>query len=135
MRYSTVLFCIVASIAGAGCGWLDDRPAPVDGAAYTASGQLSNARLTTAHDSFGSAVNEYFGLGSKPQQPIEFPHNTHIEKGLTCTEYCHEAVTKGPQAGRPEQPLGPKRQQLAWVLLQIPIPLLLVVPHASGTFL
>ena len=101
MRYSTVLFCIVASIAGAGCGWLDDRPAPVDGAAYTASGQLSNARLTTAHDTFGSAVNEYFRVGSKPQQPIEFPHNTHIEKGLTCTEYCHEAVTKGPQAGLP----------------------------------
>ena len=101
MRYYTVLFCIVASIAGAGCGWLDDRPAPVDGAAYTASGQLSNARLTTAHDTFGGAVNEYFRVGSKPQQPIEFPHNTHIEKGLTCTEYCHEAVTKGPQAGLP----------------------------------
>jgi len=46
-------------------------------------------------------VNEYFRVGSKPQQPIEFPHNTHIEKGLTCTEYCHEAVTKGPQAGLP----------------------------------
>ena len=29
MRYYTVLFCIVASIAGAGCSWLDDRPAPV----------------------------------------------------------------------------------------------------------
>ena len=101
MRYSTVLFCIVASIAGAGCGWLDDRPAPVDGAAYTASGQLSNARLTTAHDTFGEAANEYFRVGSKPQQPIEFPHNTHVEKGLACTEYCHESVTKGPQAGLP----------------------------------
>ena len=101
MRYSTVLFCIVASIAGAGCGWLDDRPKPVDGAAYTASGQLSNARLTTAHETLGGAVNEYFRVGSKPQQPIEFPHNTHIEKGLACTEYCHEAVTKGPQAGLP----------------------------------
>jgi len=101
MRYSTVLFCIVASIAGAGCGWFDDRPAPVDGAPYTASGQLANARLTTAHETFGGAVNDYFGLGTKPQQPIEFPHNTHIEKGVTCTEYCHESVTKGPQAGLP----------------------------------
>ena len=24
-----------------------------------------------------------------------------MEKGLACTEYCHEAVTKGPQAGLP----------------------------------
>ena len=101
MRYYAVLFCIVASIAGAGCGWFDDRPAPVDGAPYTASGQLANARLTTAHETFSGAVNDYFGVGTKPQQPIEFPHNTHIEKGVTCTEYCHESVTKGPQAGLP----------------------------------
>ena len=36
------------------------------------------------------------------EQPIPFPHKTHIEKAmLKCTEYCHEAVTKGPRAGLP----------------------------------
>jgi predicted CXXCH cytochrome family protein len=35
------------------------------------------------------------------EQPFPFPHNTHIAKGLTCTEYCHEGVTKGPVAGLP----------------------------------
>ena len=86
MRYYTVLFCIVASIAGAGCSWLDDRPAPVDGASYTAQGHSGSPRVTTGHDTFGAAVNEYFWVKNTPKQPIEFPHNTHIEKGLTCTD-------------------------------------------------
>lgn len=34
-------------------------------------------------------------------QPIPFPHQTHIEKGLACTEYCHESATTGPIAGLP----------------------------------
>ena len=101
MRRSALLVCLLASVAGAGCRWLDDRPAPVQGAPYTASAQTSSPRLSTAHESFGAAVNDYFWVKSTPEQPIEFPHNTHVEKGLACTEYCHESVTKGPQAGLP----------------------------------
>jgi len=56
---------------------------------------------TVAHGSIGEAVNDFFGIRPKPVQPIEFPHKTHIEKGVTCTDYCHEAVTKGPIAGLP----------------------------------
>ncbi len=34
-------------------------------------------------------------------QPIEFPHKTHVEKKLKCTDYCHDSVEKGPIAGLP----------------------------------
>lgn len=101
MRSYTVLVCLAACVSTVGCSWLDDRPAPVDGAPYTASAQTASPRLSTAHETFGAAVNDYFWLKPTPVQPIEFPHVTHIEKGLTCTEFCHETVTKGPQAGLP----------------------------------
>ena len=101
MRTAPAFFAFMFCVTAAGCSWLDDRPVPVDGAPYTASAQTSNPRFTTAHETLGAAVNDYFWVKSKPQQPIEFPHNTHVEKGLACTEYCHEAVTKGPQAGLP----------------------------------
>lgn len=57
--------------------------------------------FTPAHRSFGEAVRHFFGVRSRVEQPFEFPHNIHIAKGLTCTEYCHEGVTKGPVAGLP----------------------------------
>jgi hypothetical protein len=60
-----------------------------------------DAVFTTAHRSIGDAFNEFFGRRPEPVQPIEFPHNIHIEKELTCTDYCHEAVTNGPVAGLP----------------------------------
>jgi len=57
--------------------------------------------FTPAHETVGQAVNDFFGIRPTPHQPIEFPHKTHIAKGLTCTQYCHESVTKGPRAGLP----------------------------------
>jgi hypothetical protein len=33
-------------------------------------------------------------------QPIEFPHKTHVETGLQCTN-CHDRAEKGAVAGRP----------------------------------
>ena len=57
--------------------------------------------FTPAHRTFGEAVRHFFGMRSRVEQPFPFPHNRHIEKGLKCTEYCHEAVTKGPVAGLP----------------------------------
>lgn len=101
MRSVSLVLCLAAGLLSGGCSWLDDRPPLPKGASYTASAQAPVAVLTTSHDTFGGAVNDYFGVRPDAKQPIEFPHNTHIEKGLTCTEYCHEAVTKGPQAGLP----------------------------------
>lgn len=34
------------------------------------------------------------------QQPIEFPHNKHIEQGLACID-CHSRVDTRPEAGMP----------------------------------
>jgi hypothetical protein len=101
MRSHALVLGIVAALAGAACGWLDDRPEPIEGEPYTASAQSSTPSFTTAHSSFGAAVNDYFSVPPTGTQPIDFPHNIHIEKGLTCTEYCHEAATTGPQAGLP----------------------------------
>jgi Cytochrome c7 and related cytochrome c len=101
MRGSAALFFLVAGLSAGACSWFDDRPAPVRGASFTASGQLANDAVSPAHNTMGAATREFFAVRGTPQQPIEFPHNTHIEKGLTCLEYCHESVTKGPQAGLP----------------------------------
>jgi hypothetical protein len=101
MRCATAALCFAASLAVAGCSWFDDRQPIVQGAPYTASAQTPAGSFSIARPTFGAAVNDYFGIRPKPTQPIEFPHNTHIEKGLACTEYCHESVTKGPQAGLP----------------------------------
>ena len=102
MRFPALVVCVVAAGAAVGCGWLDDRAAPVQPAAYTAGAKSQESTLfTTERPSLGAAANDFLWVKSKPTQPIEFPHITHIEKGLACTEYCHEAVTKGPEAGLP----------------------------------
>ncbi len=45
-------------------------------------------------------LNWYYN-GNKPDQPIAFNHNLHIEKvGLECT-HCHRYTDKSPQAGIP----------------------------------
>jgi hypothetical protein len=67
----------------------------------SASPQVSSAVFTTARPTVSQAARDFFGIRPKAVQPIAFPHNKHIEKGLTCTEYCHESATKGPVAGLP----------------------------------
>src|SRR5262245_55253525 len=57
--------------------------------------------FTPARPTLSQATRDFFGIRPRAAQPIPFPHKTHIEKGLACTEYCHEAVTKGPVAGLP----------------------------------
>src|ERR1041385_5353329 len=58
--------------------------------------------FTTAHTGTGSAVRDFFLIRPAASQPIEVPHQTHVEKAmLKCTETCHESVVKGPQAGIP----------------------------------
>jgi Cytochrome c7 and related cytochrome c len=63
-------------------------------------GQVSSTVFTPAHRTFVEAARDYFAIRSKPEQPIPFPHKTHIEKKAECTD-CHESVEKGPVAGIP----------------------------------
>jgi len=56
---------------------------------------------TPARASFGVVVNDFFGIRPTAKQPFPFPHKTHVEKKVGCTEYCHESATKGPVAGLP----------------------------------
>jgi len=57
--------------------------------------------FSVAHETMGTAVNDFFNIRPRATQPFPFPHKTHVEKKIGCTEYCHESVTKGPVAGIP----------------------------------
>lgn len=57
--------------------------------------------FTTARPSVAAAVNEFFDRRPEPVQPFEFPHDIHAGKQIACTEYCHESVSTGPEAGLP----------------------------------
>ena len=56
--------------------------------------------FTTARPTLAAAVNDFLGRRPIGEQPIEFPHNTHIGKGISC-DTCHEGVMTGPVAGLP----------------------------------
>jgi hypothetical protein len=94
------LVCLAPAAVSVGCGALDTSPASNTAAPQLLPGQAGGV-FTTAHPTVGGAFNDFLGRRPEPVQPIEFPHNTHIMQGLTCTEYCHENVTKGPVAGIP----------------------------------
>jgi hypothetical protein len=85
-------------LGSVGCRVLD-RSAPPP-SVQLLPGQ-SNAVFTTARPTFSAAVNEFFDRRPAPVQPLEFPHNVHAGKQIACTEYCHEAVSTGPEAGLP----------------------------------
>jgi len=57
--------------------------------------------FTPARPTVAQAARDFFGIRPAPRQPLAFPHKRHIEKGLMCTDYCHESATKGPVAGLP----------------------------------
>jgi hypothetical protein len=89
---SIVLLLVI--VAGASVAWRVYGDTPQTAAA-------TGGVFTPAHDTFGGAVRDFFGLRPTAVQPIEFPHKTHVENKVACTEYCHESVTKGPIAGLP----------------------------------
>ena len=44
---------------------------------------------------------QVFGMGAAPDQPIDFPHDIHVEKvGIECA-FCHRTVDTGKAAGIP----------------------------------
>jgi hypothetical protein len=62
--------------------------------------QESPSVYSPAHKSVGAAVRDYLNLRPSVNQPIAFPHKTHIAKQAMCTD-CHETVERGPIAGIP----------------------------------
>jgi hypothetical protein len=80
--------CALAAVA---CG---SQPSP---RAIASTGPV----FTPARATLSEATRDFFRIRPAATQPIPFPHKTHIAKGLTCTDYCHESVTKGPVAGLP----------------------------------
>jgi hypothetical protein len=92
-----VAACALTAVA---CGAQPSAQTP-QATTSPSSGTSTEGVFTTARPTLAQATRDFFRIRPAATQPIPFPHKTHIEKGLTCTEYCHEAVTKGPVAGLP----------------------------------
>jgi hypothetical protein len=96
---SALFVCSLALVGALGCSFVE-RGVPVPLAAPLLPGQ-SGGVYTTARPTFGAAVNDFFDRRPDPVQPIEFPHSTHVDRKIGCTEYCHETAATGPVAGLP----------------------------------
>ena len=83
---SLQLLALVSFLTAAACG---SQPA-----------QVSSTVFTPAHRSLTEATRDFFAIRSKAEQPIPFPHKTHIAKKAVCAD-CHESADKGPVAGIP----------------------------------
>jgi hypothetical protein len=80
----------VGALTAVGCSPVASSPTP------------TATVFSPAHTTVGDAMREFFTVRPTATQPIPFPHVTHIQKAmLTCTDYCHDSVTKGPVAGLP----------------------------------
>ena len=91
--------CLATYGTVVGCRYFQ-TPSSTERPAYaTLPGQTQDV-FTTARPSFGAAVSDFFGRLPEGEQPIEFPHNTHINMNIGC-ETCHEGVMTGPVAGLP----------------------------------
>lgn len=92
MKRRHVSFVVLAGLyAGAlGCSFVDAPPPPDPAVVFSPD-----------RPNVGAAARDFLGMRPEPVQPLEFPHNIHIQQGLTCTDYCHESATKSPVAGLP----------------------------------
>ena len=102
-RPATAIVCtavvLLALAAGSfGCGRQD--AADKAGQPPRLPGQPSGV-FTPARPTLGAAFNDFFHRRPVVSQPLDFPHNLHIEQGMTCTDYCHESAMEGPVAGLP----------------------------------
>jgi hypothetical protein len=91
------LFTAVTTLALAGGVACRMDPPPVGLSQAAAS---PGSVFTPAHRTVSDAARDFLGVRPKAQQPIPFPHKTHIAKKAECTD-CHESVEKGPVAGLP----------------------------------
>jgi hypothetical protein len=51
---------------------------------------------------FSLAAYGLYTTQKPPEQPIQFPHQTHVGFGIQCL-YCHPSAARGPSAGIPSQ--------------------------------
>lgn len=51
---------------------------------------------------FSVAAYGLYQTQQPPEQPIQFPHRTHVAFGIQCL-YCHPGAARGPSAGIPSQ--------------------------------
>jgi hypothetical protein len=75
---------------------------PAQDSTAPASGSVQSSPVfTVEHRSVGDAVREFFGVRSKPEQPIAYTHKVHLTQvGLQCV-FCHAGVDQGPDARIP----------------------------------
>ncbi len=76
--HRALLTCVLALAGGVGCQLAGSDPPPAP-AVPVLPGQ-STGVFTTAHASFGAALNDFLDRRPEPEQPIEFPHNMHVEE-------------------------------------------------------
>jgi cytochrome c7-like protein len=100
VRLAIVPWMAASTVIG-GCTWIDDRTPPPKPAPYTANAAAASRVFTPAHPTFRAAARDFFGIRPVAVQPFAFPHRTHVEEGLTCTEVCHASAPRGPRAGLP----------------------------------
>jgi hypothetical protein len=91
--------CLVALAAGVGCRYFQSTSSTERPDVPLLPGQTADV-FTTARPSFAAAVQDFMGRRPIGEQPIEFPHNTHIKNEISC-DMCHEGVMTGPVAGLP----------------------------------
>lgn len=105
MRSRSRFVILVVSVAlvwtSLACGVIKPAPIPAREAEARPSRWGTSSIYTRAHRSVGDAVRHFFDIRPDTTQPFPFPHNVHAAQKIGCTDYCHESVTKGPQAGIP----------------------------------
>ncbi len=94
--WAVVWLALAAGSFGCGRGGSADEASPP----LRLPGQPSGV-FTPARQTFGAVFDDFFDRRPVVTQPLDFPHNLHIEQGLTCTDYCHESAIEGPIAGLP----------------------------------
>ena len=88
-------------------GWIAMEALPAGTPSGTSAGisdpsqESPRAVFSPAHGSVRGAISDFLNRHpAQPAQPIAFPHNVHLARGLQC-EVCHTGVSQGPDAAIP----------------------------------
>ncbi len=94
--------CLTALATGVACQYVQPTAIPESTIGSTLPvlpGQQTGV-FTTARPTLAAALDDFLNRRPVYEQPLDFPHNTHVGKGVECV-FCHEGVDKGPVAGIP----------------------------------
>jgi hypothetical protein len=83
IRIRCAVATFILGVAASACGGIDQGAS----AASTVDENQSRPVFTTAHETVGDAVRDFFSMRRAAVQPIPLPHKTHVATGLTCTQY------------------------------------------------